>query len=91
MLFLHCWFLFMMVDLSKATGDSSLMFVGYDCSRPTEQLDVALRDRPCGNVRVSLRDYRNATIQVIQRTKGFSSRGFRCKVTVDKDAFYCGE
>ena len=72
--------------LSKA----DLLFRGYDCSNPTDLVDVALQDRSCVAPPVKLQSWRNATIQVVQSQKIKSTTGWHCRVVKDTDAFYCG-
>lgn len=70
---------------------ASSLFTAYDCSRPTDIMDVTNVARRCGKGTVKVQGYRNATIQVVQRQETISAEGWRCRATLNEDAFYCGK
>lgn len=67
------------------------LFTAYDCSVPTDRVDVSFTDLVCGGLQDQhVASYRNATVQVIQKVPAIRMMGWKCSATMHKRHHYCG-
>ena len=75
---------------SHQMSDSNRQFKAYDCSNPRIVKDVSINTERCESPRVNIPNFRNVTIQLIQRQSIQRTSGWRCQILTSRTAFHCG-